>query len=470
MRLVQLYGPDPNRLQPVGIRFGDVIYAANITANSVADALATVCAVLDEAGAGVDGLARATAYVRTPAEREPVYGPWDALFPDPLDRPALKVLLAPVPDGCAVRLDVLALAGGRRERRDIPGVPARDPTVAIGQWVLTSRVHGTDPSTGKVAEGGVDAEARQAVANVAELAESVPITQLTGFVRDADSAAALRRAAPSSHVAPLNILTNFVPPSMNLMLEAIAGAPAVREIFTDADDGPIPDAIMIDDLLFAPAIASPHSGDFKHQLRGALEHLDGTLAAVGLSRSAVAHVGIYFPSVDLKPTLNDVWSEWFPDPAARPPHIYVPDALPAGRLAQLQVFALRGSRREVLHIPGLVHGDPMSMGARIGEHVFSSRIFAGGGGLPDAKAHAEAVLSNVDALLAQAGMSRHDLSQINAFVGSLTDRDAAQATFDDVFGDTPRSARPAVRYLTVELLGSTAVRLEVIGSSTAEHS
>src|SRR5205085_835967 len=149
--------------------------AANITATSMADALGVACALLDEAGVSRDGLARATAYVRTPAERVPVYGPWDALFPDPADRPAFKVLLAPLPDGAAIRLDLLALAGGHRTRLDIPGVPARDPTVRVGDWVLTSRVHGTDPATSGVANGGIEAEARQALANIAHLVGSAEV-------------------------------------------------------------------------------------------------------------------------------------------------------------------------------------------------------------------------------------------------------------------------------------------------------
>jgi enamine deaminase RidA (YjgF/YER057c/UK114 family) len=468
MRLVQLFGPDPDRLQPLGIRFGDVVYAANIDAESMADALTRARAILDEAGVGLDGFARATAYVRTPAEREPVYGPWDALFPDPANRPAFKVLLAALPAGSAVRLDLLALADARRERIDIPGVSARDPTVRVGQWVLSSRVHGTDPATGKVASGGLAAEAQQAVANVATLVGSASVAHLNGFVRDSTAAATLADAVSADHrMPPLSVLTNFVPPSMNLMLEAIAGTPTVREIFSEFG-GPLPEAVLIDNLFFAPSIAPTGGSEFRGQLRSALERMDATLRAAGLSRSAVAHVSVYFPSVDLKPILNEVWSEWFPEPSDRPPHKYVPVALPRDRLVQLQVFAFRDSPRQILEIPGLVHGDPMSMGVRIAGQVFSSRLFGtdtSTGTTPeDPESQARIVLDHARTLLAQAGGTPDDISQINAFITSDQDRAATKKVFEEVFAN--RSSRPTLRFLSANLPGRSTVRVEVLGSVT----
>lgn len=466
MRLVQLFGPDPDRLQPVGIRFGDVVYAANITGESMAAALTTARAILEEGGVGLDGLARATAYVRTPAEREPVYGPWDALFPDPANRPAFKVLLAPLPSGRAVRLDLLALAAGRRERIDIPGVSARDPTVRVGQWVLTSRVHGTDPATGAVASGGLAAEAHQAVANIATLAGSARISHLNGFVRDSTAAAALVDAVRADdRMPPVSVLTNFVPAAMNVMLEATAGVPSVREIF-GGFASPLPEAVVIDNLFFAPVIDPSEGVDFRTQLRSALERMDATLLAAGLSRSAVAQVSVYFPTVDLKPILNEVWSEWFPDPSDRPPHKYVPDDLPENRLVQLQVFALRDSSRQILAIPGLVHGDPMSMGVRIAGQVFSSRLFGtdpSTGTTPeDAESQARIVFEHARTLLAQAGGTPLDVSQINAFITNDRDRAAIMMAFDQLYAD--KSSRPKLNFLSANLPGRSTVRIEVLGS------
>ena len=319
----------------------------------------------------------------------------------------------------------------------------------VGDWVLTSRVHGTDPATGSVANGGIEAEARQALANIAHLVGSAEVVQLTGFVRDAATTAVLSRAArEDKRMPPLSVVTNFVPPSMNLMLEAIAGTPAVREIFTDA--------VMLDNLFFAPALNPTRGSDFKSQLRSALERMDATLAAAGLSRAAVAHVSVYLPTVDLKPLLNDVWSEWFPDPNDRPPHKYVPDRLPSDRHVELQVYAVRDAGRRVLEIPGLVHGDPMSIGTRMAGQVFSSRLFAAG----EPESQARSVFAHAQTLLSAAGGSLGDISQINAFFKTERDRAAIQTAFDAAFGDMP----PKLRLLNADLPGSSVVRIEVIGS------
>jgi 2-iminobutanoate/2-iminopropanoate deaminase len=446
--LVQLFGPTVEDLTPLGIRFGRTVYASNLTGHDgMPQALSTMCAVLEEAGATLDNVARVTAYVPSVAERDGVYGPWDTTFPDPQDRPAFKVLVAPLPAGVKVRLDMLAYVGGRRQRIDIPGVPARDPTVRMGDWVMTSRVHGTDPTTGKVA----DAEISQAVSNIETLTGGKEISQLIGFVRDATTKVVMDR--------PLTVVTNFVPPSMTLMLEAIAGTPAVAEVLTG---GPIPDAICIDDLFFAPNIAPEKGDDFEAQLNSALTNMQTILERAGLTKDAVAHVTVYMPDVNLRPRLNTVWAEWFPNSADRPPHKYVPvDDLPPGQLVRLQVFAVRDAQRQVLDIPGMAHGDPMSMGVRMGDLVFSSRIVgtntATGTTPPDPHEQARLAIDNVRTLLSNAGASPADLTQILAFITDDVDRSA-------LLGALPAVGAPPTKFLNAHLPGGATVRLEVIAS------
>jgi 2-iminobutanoate/2-iminopropanoate deaminase len=471
MRLVQLFGPDRGRLKPLGIRFGHTVYATNLNGgeDGMEAALSSMRAVLDEAGATLDNVARVTAYVPGVAERDPVYGPWDALFPDSRDRPAFKVLVAGLPDGVTVRLDMLAQVDARRRRVDIPGVPARDPAIQIGNWALTSRVHGTDPATGKVAVGGLEVESRQALKNIDQLVDlaGVPprMSQLTGFVRGRDLAAnaVLTRVADGR---PLTVLTAFVPQSMQLMLEAIAGEPGVREVFASASGSadqktPIPEAICIGDLFFAPSLTAEHTDSFEAELRSALSSMQTCLATAGLSLGNVAHVTVYMPDLSLRPTLNDVWAEWFPNPADRPPHKYVP-----GDQVQLQVFAIRDSSRQALEIPGLVHGDPMSMGVRIGDLLFSSRVVGtdpvSGKTPPEPESQATIALDNVRTLLSQGGATPHDLSQVTAFITGDRDRQAVLAAWDAMFAGT--ATRPTLKFLQANLTGTSTVRLEIIAS------
>jgi enamine deaminase RidA (YjgF/YER057c/UK114 family) len=190
--------------------------------------------LVERAGGGLENIAKATAYVGTVEEREPVNGRWwEEPFPDPGDKPAYKVLVAPLPAGRRVELDVLAVLGQTRRRIDVPGVPARDPTVEIGRMVFTSRVHGTVPFTGdQVAEGGVRGQAEQAFRNVLTLITRAgggpgDIVQLKSFGRDPGYAEPVRRALAGMFPdeatrPPLVTLTNFIPAKFEVMVEMTA--------------------------------------------------------------------------------------------------------------------------------------------------------------------------------------------------------------------------------------------------------
>src|SRR5687767_5013348 len=200
-RIVQNFPIDPKSPIPEAIRVDDVIYAHALTSvdptsgsapeglgPQMVQALQNMKAVLERAGANLDNVARVTGYTTRVEDRDVMYEPWDALFPDPSDRPAFKVLGAELPPGALVQLDMLALVGASRQRIDIPGVPARDPTVIVGAWVFSSRVHGTDPVTGNTPESA-EGQVEFAFENLRRLIEIAGgtthnITQITAFYRD----------------------------------------------------------------------------------------------------------------------------------------------------------------------------------------------------------------------------------------------------------------------------------------------
>jgi enamine deaminase RidA (YjgF/YER057c/UK114 family) len=142
------------------------------------------------------------------------------------------------------------------------------------------------------------------------------------------------------------------------------------------------------------------------------------------------------------------------------------DDLPAGQLARLQVFALRGAARQVLEIPGLVHGDPMSMGVRMADLVFSSRIVgtntATGSTPNDPRQQAGIAFDNVCTLLSQAGAAPTEVTQVIAFITSDRDREVTQVAFDSVFVDV--DVRPRLTFLNAHLPGGASVRLEIIAA------
>jgi 2-iminobutanoate/2-iminopropanoate deaminase len=243
-RVVQLFPSDPRSPIPEAVRLDDVVYAhATSPADPVtgrmpeglvpqmAQALQNMRVVLERAGASLDNVARVTGYTTRVEERDAMYEPWDALFPDPSDRPAFKVLGTPLPPGVLVQLDMLALVGERRRRIDIPGVTARDPTVIVGNWVFSSRLHGTDPSTGETPESA-EGQVKHAFDNVRRLIEIAGgttrnITQITAFYRDTANVKIaeqyLERMFPDPGARPsFHALDAFIRPHLAIMLEMTA--------------------------------------------------------------------------------------------------------------------------------------------------------------------------------------------------------------------------------------------------------
>jgi enamine deaminase RidA (YjgF/YER057c/UK114 family) len=241
--LRELYAPGSNRAS--GIQADDLIYVSGLEPERRSDkvsleeirrqtqqVLTCMQSILHDAGGSTANLARVTGYVLDAGEqREAVYDCWDRLFPSEADKPAFKILDALLPEGILIRFDFLALLGQTRSRIDIPGVDARDPTVRIGNWVLTSRLHGTSPETGQTVEG-LEAQARQAVKNGIRLVElaggsAQDVTQICGFGRDLNYVPALRRVIEDEFdgVSPqpsFQAVTTFVRPVLAVMVEVTA--------------------------------------------------------------------------------------------------------------------------------------------------------------------------------------------------------------------------------------------------------
>jgi enamine deaminase RidA (YjgF/YER057c/UK114 family) len=173
----------------------------------------------------------------------------------------------------------------------------------------------------------------------------------------------------------------------------------------------------------------------------------------------VIRVAVYLRDLADRPRLNDAWEAFFPDPSVRPPHKYLPANLPEGVNVALGVLALAGSRREVLEVPGLVHGDPMSLGVRAGNVVTSSRLFAHEGELAE---QFETLLVHAQALLGAAGGSLDDLVQATFFVGTeqIADDVAARAAAQW----QPDAPQPVVHVREVDLGSPDGFpRLEILG-------
>jgi enamine deaminase RidA (YjgF/YER057c/UK114 family) len=241
--VVEVFGRDWQNPIPLGWRIGNIVSAQGITGvnpetgalapsleGQAEQALATLREIVERAGGSVDNVARVTAFVASPEDRNAFYGPWEECYAEP--RPACKVLPTQLPPGHRVHLDLLAVLGCTRERIDVPGVSAHDPTVKLGSLLFTSRVHGSDPANGEMPPT-FEAQANLAFQNIKSLVEiaggsAANITQVQVFLRDnpLHSTSARRHfEALVEGVSPrpqLRLQEAFMRPQVQLMIEAIA--------------------------------------------------------------------------------------------------------------------------------------------------------------------------------------------------------------------------------------------------------
>jgi len=81
-------------------------------------------------------------------------------------------------------------------RRDLPKLGPYSPAVKVGQLLFVSAQAGVDPSTGMVPDGGIEAECRQAFANLANVLKAAgadlhDVVKATIFYTDLDDLATI---------------------------------------------------------------------------------------------------------------------------------------------------------------------------------------------------------------------------------------------------------------------------------------
>jgi enamine deaminase RidA (YjgF/YER057c/UK114 family) len=143
--------------------------------------------------------------------------------------------------------------------------------------------------------------------------------------------------------------------------------------------GLVPAGARIGDVVFgAVTAADPETGivegDTEAQMNAAFVNLDRLLAEADTDRGALLRVGGYLRDLGEKDILNRAMVEAFPDATEKPVHKYVPASLPRGINVSLQFIARIGQERQIIEIDGIKHNDPISLGAKAGDLVVSSRV------------------------------------------------------------------------------------------------
>lgn len=122
------------------------------------------------------------------------------------------------------------------------------------------------------------------------------------------------------------------------------------------------------------------------------------------------------------------------------------------------------SKREVVDIPGLSHGAPIPVGAKIGNMVFSSAISGRDpetGKLPEGPdLQAEVLFRNIRTFMKNAGGTPDNIARMTVFLKEEKYRESINKEWVKMFPN--EKDRPARHAVTTELRGSVLFQIELV--------
>ena len=227
-------------------------------------------------------------------------------------------------------------------------------------------------------------------------------------------------------------------------------------------------AVRMGDVIFTSGVPGVNAktgelpSDPETQFANAFENLQALLNAAGAGPDAVGLVTVYTPDRAGRAFINRPWLAMFPAdnrPARKTNHA----PLPAGLIVQVQAVAVLGAERRPVGVPGLKHKDPLPMGARVGDYVFSS-VFAPedpstGKPVEGALNQIVRAFDNGALFMREAGGSENDINHYWVF---MQDFAWQKAMVDEwvrrwpTFGD-----RPARKTLPYELPAGSEIQLQL---------
>jgi 2-iminobutanoate/2-iminopropanoate deaminase len=234
----------------------------------------------------------------------------------------------------------------------------------------------------------------------------------------------------------------------------------------------IPVAVRMGNAFFSSSISGrdPATGALaegaEKQFDLAFRNMRTLVEEAGLSTADIAHVTVFISDASARQLINKPWVQIFPEEHNRPARKTTTYPLPDGVHVQLQALALAEAGRQPLEIPGLAHRDPLPMGAKAGNLVFSSVI---GGQDPKTNKQVagteqqmEQAFQNMRALVEQAGGTTDDVGLVWVFLRDKSDQPAMIDAWLRMFPqDGDRPARKTILY--DELKGrETLVQLQFI--------
>ena len=200
------------------------------------------------------------------------------------------------------------------------------------------------------------------------------------------------------------------------------------------------------------------------QFELAFANLVTLLESAGAGPESIGLLTVFIPDRTNRAYINKNWLKLFPG-RNKPARKTNQAPLPSGMEVQLMATAVLSEQREPLEIPGLSHKDPLPMGAKLGQFVFSSVIAPedpkDGKLVAGALPQIDRVFDNMKLMMKAAGGSDSGINHAWVFMKDFTHQPAmVERWVNDypMFGDRP--ARKTVPY---DLAGDTQIQVQITG-------
>jgi 2-iminobutanoate/2-iminopropanoate deaminase len=229
-------------------------------------------------------------------------------------------------------------------------------------------------------------------------------------------------------------------------------------------------ASRIGDVVFTSGVPGidPATGALgqgaERQFELAFANLVALLKLAGAGPDSIGLLTVFIPDRTNRAYINKDWLKLFPG-GSRPARKTNQAPLPKGMEVQLMATAIVGEKREPLEIPGLSHKDPLPMGARLGQFVFSSVIAPedpkDGKRVAGPLAQIDRCFENMKLMMQSAGGTDAGINHAWVFMKDFTYQPAmVERWVKDypTFGD-----RPARKTLPYDLAGETQIQVQLTG-------
>jgi 2-iminobutanoate/2-iminopropanoate deaminase len=361
---------------PMGLRIGDRFFSSSIGGTDPATgrlgegaekqfelAFRNLRTLIQQGGLTTDDISHVTVFIGDASGRQFINKPWLETFPDEHNRPARKTTTYPLPAGVLVHLQALAVAGGKRQPLEIPGLSHRDPLpmgAKAGNMVYSSVIGGQDPKTNKQV-AGTNEQMEQAFQNMKSLVEQAggttnDIGLVWVFLRDkADQPAmidAWLRMFPQDGDRPARKTIMYDELKgretlVQLQFTAVLGAKRKNfEISGVGHHDPIPMGASLGSMFFSSGIGGydPQTGKqadaLERQAELAFNNLHALMEQAGGTLNSVAHLTILLRDYSAQSAVMKYFMTAFPDERQRPACHAMALGLPGSNLVQLHSMAV----------------------------------------------------------------------------------------------------------------------------------